>query len=116
MNHCIFSGNLGDDAKVSYTAQGNPFTKFDLAVSVGRKAQPRTAWFKCTAFGAQAESLASKLTIGQRVVVSGRLSIDYFTKRDGSEATDLELNVAAIEIASRLIEPQATVPGPHMTK
>lgn len=78
-------GNLGRAPEKQTTADGLVITKFSIASnSVKRTPQgtvEQTDWFRVTAFGKQAETLAKHAKRGSRLHVQGQLSLSAWRDR-----------------------------------
>ena len=78
--HVVICGNLGADPE----ARG-AVTTFSVAVSDRRKVdgqwQDATEWFRCVAFGRQAEILAESAKKGDRVIVEGKMRTSSWVDR-----------------------------------
>jgi len=78
-------GNLGRAPETHTTAEGVMVTKFSFASnSVKRTPQgtvEKTDWFRVTAFGKQAETLAQYAQKGSRLHVQGQLSLSAWRDR-----------------------------------
>lgn len=77
------SGNLTRDPELRYTQSGRPVTSFSIAVNervmneeTGEWEDTEPEFFKCTAWGQQAENIAAYLRKGDRIVAVG-----YFQDR-----------------------------------
>jgi single-strand DNA-binding protein len=98
-------GNLGSDPELKYSANGQPFLRFNVA-SNGRTRtesggfEEKTEWVRCTVFGQRAEALSPHLTKGQRVFVSGRLETRPWTTQQGEVRAGLEMIVNTVEFLS----------------
>jgi len=94
MNCYCFTGRLGRDAESRRTQKGDSVANFPVAVKTGYGQNEKTMWVRCALFGKRAEGgLIQYLTKGAQVAVSGELSLDEFTKKDGTTATNLECRV-----------------------
>lgn len=97
-------GNLGRDAEMKYTPQGNPLLEFSIAVNdpsrgrAGGNASEKTDWYRVTLWGKQAESLKTYLTRGKQVFVDGKLRIREYIDRDGKNRYSLEVNAQTIQL------------------
>lgn len=74
MKSITIAGNIGKDAEVRRTQNGDAVTSWSVAVEERQGQDKRTIWFDCTLWGKRGESLAPYLTKGGRVAVSGELS------------------------------------------
>lgn len=98
MNLGIFSGNLARDAELRTLPDGQPVTNFNLAVETGTRDKPKTMWLDCTFWGKRAEGVNPYLTKGSKITVSGRVSLDEYTKNTGGTGYRLRVNVAEIDL------------------
>lgn len=98
MNLGIFTGRLGRDAELNKIPTGDPVCNFSVAVEVGTKANPKAMWVEAAIFGNRATALHQYLVKGLKVTVSGRVSMETFKARDGSEKATLRLNVSEIDL------------------
>jgi len=99
----VVIGNLGKDAEVRYTVQGNAVCDFTVAANERRRNQNGeveniTTWFRVNLWGKQAEKISKYLTRGKQVFVEGRLRVDEWVDREGKNrhtlvivATDVRL-------------------------
>ena len=74
MKSITIAGNLGKDAVVRTTPNGDKVAGFGVAVEERNGQDKRTIWFDCSLWGKRGEALANYLTKGTRVCVSGTLS------------------------------------------
>jgi single-strand DNA-binding protein len=71
MNNITIAGNVGKDAVVRSTGNGDKVAGFSVAVNEGKD---RTTWFSCSLWGDRAEKLAGFITKGSKVAISGSVS------------------------------------------
>lgn len=93
MNVLCMTGNIGNDAELSYTPAGKAVMKFSVALSSGYGDKKITTWIRCSLWGQRGESLAPHITKGSMVAVTGELSNRPWTDKDGAQKYSLELNV-----------------------
>jgi single-strand DNA-binding protein len=74
MKNIVLAGNIGKDAELRSTGQGDKVAGFTVAVDDGWGDNKRTLWFDVSIWGARAEKLAPMITKGGKVCVSGDLS------------------------------------------
>ena len=99
MNLGIFTGHLGRDAEVRVTAAGKNVLSFSLAVKTGWGEREKTMWVKCITFGRQAEGqLVDYLKKGTQVGVSGEISLNEWTTKEGEKRADIEVVCNNIEL------------------
>ncbi len=70
MNSITFTGRLGKDSELKYSANGMAFLKFEVA---DKHDKENTNWWNCTMFGKRAEALAEMLNKGSQVSVIGKI-------------------------------------------
>lgn len=91
--HATIAGRLGHDAETR-NAGNTTATGFRVATDHGFGDRKQTLWVDCTIWGQRGERLASHLTKGSGVVVSGPL---YTHEHNGK--TYLKLDVREFEFA-----------------
>lgn len=74
MKTITVAGNVGKDAVVRTTQQGDKVTSWSVAVEERNGQEKRTIWFDCSLWGKRGETLAQYLTKGSKVAVAGELS------------------------------------------
>jgi len=89
MNVFSFTGNIGKEAEIRHTANGDAVTGFNVAVKSGYGQNEKTVWVKCSLFGKHGEAVAPYLLKGQQVAVSGELSVQEWTNKEGEKVTDI---------------------------
>ena len=99
MNLMTFTGNLGRDAEVKYTASGTAIASFSVPIKSGYGDNEKTSWVRCAIIGKRAEGgLIQYLKKGQLVGISGELSVNTYTNKDGEEKTSVEVFVKEIDL------------------
>ena len=73
MMQLTIAGNIGRDAEVRKTQNGDSVAGFSVAVETRANGQKATQWFDVSLWGARGERLAQYLTKGSRVAVAGQL-------------------------------------------
>jgi single-strand DNA-binding protein len=97
-----FTGTVGRDAEVRYTASGMAVLSVTVANNIGFGDKQQTLWIRVALFGKRAEgSLQSYLKKGQQVFVSGELSQSEYKANDGATRTSLELNATIIDLIGK---------------
>lgn len=107
-NKTTFVGHLGTDPEMRYTPSGTPVTSFNVANNdqyTNDKGEviKTTTWFRCAAWGKQAEVCNQYLRKGSKVLIEGRLTPDkntgrprLWTRQDGTVQADYELRIFEI--------------------
>lgn len=90
LNKVQFTGHLGGDPEMRYTAQGSPVTNFRVASNRTWKdrdgnTHEDTEWFRVVAWDKLGEICNQYLTKGTRVYIEGRLQTRKYTDREGQE-------------------------------
>jgi single-strand DNA-binding protein len=91
------AGNLGKDAELRHTPNGDSVCSFSVASNSKRGDKDVTTWVRCSLWGKRGTALMQYLTKGTRVAVSGSLSLREYDK-DGEARTSLELNVQDVAL------------------
>ena len=96
-------GNLGKDAEMKTTQNGQQYFSFSVAHSFKTaQGQEQTVWVSCTKWVRQGESTAvvQYLKKGKKVYLEGTPSARAYAAQDGTPIGSLELNVQYIELLS----------------
>lgn len=93
MNAWAIAGNVGKDAVLRHTANGDPVLGFSVAVSERKGNENVTLWVDCALWGKRAQSLEEYVKKGQKVAVSGRAGVRM---HDGKAY--MTLNVAELTL------------------
>ena len=80
-------GNLGRTPETRISDNGTLIASFSIASNTVRNTPEgpvkKTAWFRVTAFGKQAETLARYVRKGSRLCIQGRLTFNPWLDRNG---------------------------------
>lgn len=96
INQMIIIGNLGGDADVKDTKNGNLLAKFSVAVNKkGKDGQESTTWVNVQAWGKLAESCRN-LKKGNRVVVIGEYVSNAYMSTAGEKKYFNSLNAVFV--------------------
>lgn len=98
MNVGIFTGRLGRDSELNKMSNGDPVANFPVAVDVGTKDNPKTMWVDCALFGKRAEALQKYLIKGLKTTVHGRVILDTYASKDGTQKSTMRLTVSEIDL------------------
>jgi single-strand DNA-binding protein len=99
MNVFTATGNLGRDVETRQTANGTTVATFPIAVSSGYGDNKKTTWVRCALFGKRAEGgLIQYLAKGTQVAVTGEISLNEFTDKEGQQRSSLELRVNELDL------------------
>lgn len=88
-------GNLGKEPETKITDNGTFVANFSIASNTVRNTAEgkveKTDWFRVTAFGKQAETIARYVRKGHRLYVQGRLSFNPWLDRNESPQSGAEI-------------------------
>src|SRR4051794_8479585 len=96
INRVVVTGNLTRDPELRSTAGGTSVCKLGIAVN-GRKKDQTGNWvedpnfFDVTVFGAQGENVATYMSKGSPVAISGRLKWRRWQTEEGATRTAIEI-------------------------
>ena len=96
MNNITLAGSLGRDCELKYLQNGDAIANFSIADSMGK--DKGTIWWNCALYGKRAESLSQYLTKGQAVTVSGQVTEDIWTDKNGQEKKSMKIRVNDIAL------------------
>jgi len=92
MNQITVIGNVGRQPEgLKYTGSGLAVLKFSVADTRGKDEQKKTSWYDIVVFGDQAEAVVENIGKGDRIMVSGRLQVEDYEKKDGSKGKRVEI-------------------------
>jgi single-strand DNA-binding protein len=102
MNKLCAIGRLGADPEVKTTRGGLSILELRIAIDARTKRAEEwvtlTTWCRASLFGRRAEALADKLRKGERVGISGALSVREYEKNDGTKGYSVEILDADITL------------------
>lgn len=93
MINCVVTGNLGQDAELKFTPNGDPLCTFSVASNSKVKGEQVTTWVRCTIWGKRGEAISKYLSKGTKVAVVGE-----FTTREYNDKTYFEVNIQQIDL------------------
>lgn len=101
-NVISFTGTVGRDAEVRYTASGQTVLNVAVANNIGFGDKQQTIWFRVALWGKRAEgSLKDYLKKGQQVFISGEMTQSEFVGTDGVKKTTLEINANIVDLVGK---------------
>jgi single-strand DNA-binding protein len=92
-NTCYILGHLGRDAETKFTPSGHSITSFSIALEVGTKDKPRTAWVDVKAWN-QCQAALDILRKGQLIAVTGRIDVETWEDKETGQRRSKTLVVA----------------------
>ena len=99
MNKLMIIGCLGNDPTMRMLPDGTAVCSFNVAVS-GKGKDKITTWFRVTTWRQLAENCSRFLEKGKKVAVVGSVTLNTFTKKDGTASASLEVNADEVEFLS----------------
>jgi len=90
LNQCSFIGRVGQEPKISYTADGKAVANLSMACSEtwkdkdGQK-QEKTEWIPVSIFGKLAEIVQQYVHKGSQIYVSGKFTTRKWTNKEGQD-------------------------------
>lgn len=110
----VLSGNLGEDAILKKTPTGKLVTSFSVCNTPSKNVNGEwqdgeAIWFRCFVWGKDATGAANELRKGMRVTVSGRLTQQTWTDKEGNERKSLEVAVDEYGIKPRNVTEPVTL-------
>lgn len=96
------TGNVGKQPESKITSTGKAMATFSVASSFTPKnGEPRTTWVDVVCFDEQAEQVTERVSKGDRVCVTGRLELEKYTRKDGTEGSALRMVADEIGLSLR---------------
>tara|TARA_R110000744_G_scaffold33429_5_gene78485 strand:+ start:617 stop:985 length:369 start_codon:yes stop_codon:yes gene_type:complete len=92
MQLTTIAGNVGKDAVLRRTSNGDAVLGFSVAVDNGKDkngTKRDSTWFSCSLWGKRGESLEKYITKGTKVALSGRVGVDVY---EGKGTLKLSVN------------------------
>lgn len=99
LNSVNIMGNLVADPEIRRTANNLPVANFRIAVARNFKnsdGEYDTDFFNCVTFGNGAEFLEKYFSKGDSVIVSGALSTNKWTDKNGNNRTDTNIVATSV--------------------
>jgi len=113
LNSYSFTGRLGADAEVKYTASGTAIWSARVAVGYGYGDNKGTNWVTTQMFGKRAEGLGKlELLKGAQIAACGELRLREYTKNDGTKGYATEVNASDVHVLSSAQPAARQAPAP----
>lgn len=101
MNLLTAIGNIGRDAEVRFTPNGDAIASFSFALTSGYGEKQITTWLNCSIWGKRAETLAQMLLKGTKIGISGELTNRPYKAKDGTEKFSLDVRVNDVTLLGK---------------
>lgn len=96
------TGNVGKQPELITTKTGKPMVRFSLASTFKKEgSEPATTWVDVTCFDEQATVVSERVNKGDRVTVIGRMQLETYDKKDGSEGHSLRIIADEVGLSLR---------------
>jgi single-strand DNA-binding protein len=96
------TGNVGKKPELKTTSGGKQMTTFGVASTYKRKdGEPVTTWIDVVCFDETAAAVCDEIDKGSRVMVSGRLELERYQRKDGGEGSSLRMIADDVAISVR---------------
>ena len=90
MNKILLQGRLTKDPEIRLTSKNDKVARFTIAVDRDFNRE-ETDFIKCVAFKSTAAFIESYFGKGENILVAGRLHMNQYTAKDGSNRTAAEV-------------------------
>ena len=90
MNKILLQGRLTKDPEIRLTSKNDKVARFTIAVDRDFN-RDETDFINCVAFKATAAFIESYFSKGDMILVAGRLQMQQYTAKDGSNRTAAEV-------------------------
>jgi single-strand DNA-binding protein len=101
MNVLNAIGNVGRDAEIRHTPNGDTVAQFSFALTSGYGDKQITTWLNCNLWGKRADTLAPMLLKGTRIGITGELTNRPYTDKAGVEKHSLEVRVSDVTLLGK---------------
>jgi single-strand DNA-binding protein len=92
-------GRLGQNPELkSSSSGGSVYCRFGVAQNRKVKGQEITTWYNLTAFNKLAEMLCKYASKGTMLFIEGHLTVEEFTRKDGTRSRDTKLIAESIRL------------------
>jgi|LakMenE18May11ns_1017448.scaffolds.fasta_scaffold9880897_3 single-strand DNA-binding protein len=106
------TGNVGKTPELRTTSGGKPMTTFGVASTYKRKGgEPTTTWVDVVCFDEAAEAVCESLNKGDRVMVTGRVELERYQKKDGGEGQSLRMIADDVALSVRFRKQESAPAG-----
>lgn len=104
LNVWAVTGRLTKDAEFRTLASGKALLTCDIAVNTGWGEYAKTTYARVQQWGERGKNVVQYLKKGKPVAVSGSLSVNAWTGKDGAERQQLVIDTTSIQLLSGVAE------------
>jgi single-strand DNA-binding protein len=108
LNVWTFTGNLGRDAEQKFLGNGTSVVTFSVGVQSGFGDKAKTTWPRCSMFGDRGSKVLDYLKKGQLVGVTGEVTMNEYTNKEGIKQSSLEVRVNDLTLLGKRQDGQHT--------
>lgn len=112
------TGHLGADAEFKKTPKGTPVTSFNLANTPRKQVNNEwidgdTTWYRVFVWNRDAAGAATLFKKGDKVIVTGRLSISTYQDKENNVRLAIEINADTVGLLPKYLPEPVT---PHSNR
>jgi single-strand DNA-binding protein len=108
MNFIELLGNVGNDAEVRHTPNGQKLTTFSLATRSRKGGQDITTWYRVTVWGDRFDKMVPYIKKGSALIVRGSLNPpEVYTDKNGTAQVRLEVTAEILSFSPFGGKPQS---------
>lgn len=101
MNNLSAIVNIGRDAEVRFTSNGDPITSFSVALTSWYGEKSVVSWLNASIFGKRGQTLAPMLLKGTKIGITGELTNRPYQDKSGNEKHSLEVRVSDVTLLGK---------------
>lgn len=101
MNRIMVVGNVCADPIVGQTPQGIEYARMSVADNRRSGGEQETQYWRVTAWRNLANIAAKYIHKGDKLTITGQVSVGEYTAQDGTKRTTLDITADGIEFMSR---------------
>jgi single-strand DNA-binding protein len=103
-------GNVGVIKELRFLPDGTAVQNVSLACTPSKRVNEEwvdgtTMWFNLTFWKHQAERAAENLTVGDRLIVTGEMTLDEYEKKDGGTGQSFNVRVKKWGVTPKAVKP-----------
>ena len=114
MNKIFLQGRLTKDPEIRLTSKNDKVARFTIAVDRDFNRE-ETDFINCVAFKATAAFIESYFTKGDMILVAGRLHMQQYTSKDGSNRTAAEVLTDNVWFCGGKVKTKDSATGAQLT-
>lgn len=101
MNNCVLYGRLTNNPQKAVLPQGSSVVRFGLAVRREYTKKNEVDFFECQAWNLLGDNIDKYVSIGDKILVSGRFQNNFYINRDGVKVRDYIFVVERFEFGQQ---------------